>query len=525
MNRRSRPRARLSVAGLVGLFAACPARAAAPAFPGAEGYGAVATGGRGGPAVVVTTLAARGPGSLQEALDREGPRVVVFAVSGVIEGDVEVTHGDVTIAGQTAPGAGITLHGRLAGAYDARVGNIVVRHLRVRPPPRLETRADGARHDAIQFSRNTRVMLDHVTASWASDETVDVYEARDLTLQDSTVEESSLTGHPEGRHNYGFIAGPDSARISVLRTLFAHHFRRAPAFATGPAEMRGSVIYDVRDGFVHDNPAEGAFHVVGNVWKRGRSSRLAPFALEDEDPGSGDVLYVVRDNRVDDPGNLVGLVVDPFAERGRHPSFADLPAGVDTGLDGPLPGMVYPARKLGPEEAYPLVLVRSGAFPRDVVTLRTIEDVRTRCGAWGAKPPPDLLAGLRPAAPPEDADRDGIADAWERARGLSPADPEDAKRPLEGEYTALEVYVNELADALVRGAPAVAADAEGPCADEAPNFGEGRPAAKITGCSCDTGGAPAPPLEALVAGLGLAALLRAGRRARRTRACSPPRST
>ncbi len=478
---------------------ASPARAATPAFPGAEGYGAVATGGRGGPAVVVTTLAARGPGSLQEALDRAGPRVVVFAVSGVIEGDIEVTRGDVTIAGQTAPGAGITLHGRLSGAYDAAVGNIVVRHLRVRPPPRLETRADGARHDAIQFSRNTRVLLDHVTASWASDETVDVYEARDLTLQDSTVEESSLTGHPEGRHNYGLIAGPDSARISVLRTLFAHHFRRAPAFATGPAELRGSVVYDVRDGFVHDNPAEGAFHVVGNVWKRGRSSRLVPFALEDEDPSSGDVRYVVRDNRVDDPGSLVGAVVDPFAERTRHPSFKDLPAGVDTGLDGPMPGMVYPARNLAPEEAYALVLARSGAFPRDVVTRRTVEDVRTRCGAWGAKPPPDLLEGLRPAAPPEDTDRDGIADAWERARGLSPADAEDAKRPLEGEYTALEVYVNELAEALVRAAPAVAPDAEGPCADAAPSFGEGRADAGLGGCSCAvTRGASAPPLEGLL---------------------------
>ncbi len=469
---------------LGGLLSALPVRAAVPTFPGAEGFGATATGGRGGPAVLVTTLAARGPGSLQEALDRAGPRIVVFTVSGIIEGDIEITRGDVTIAGQTAPGAGITIHGRLAGAYDAAVRNIVVRHLRIRPPPLTETRADGNRHDAVQFSRNSSVMLDHVTASWASDETVDLYEARDLTLQDSSVEESSLTGHPEGRHNYGLIVGPDGARVSILRTLFAHHFRRAPAFATGPVEMRSSVVFDVRDGFVHDNPAEGTFYVVGNVWKRGRSSKLTPFALEDEDPGGGDVRYVVRDNRVDDPPRLVGNVRDPFAERGRHPSFGDLPAGVDTGADGPVPGLVYPARIMSPEDAYAAVLGRSGAFPRDAVTRRTVEEVRTRCGAWGAKPPRDLLEGLAQAPAPEDTDRDGIPDAWERSRGLSPSSPDDARRPLGGEYTALEVYVNELADALVRDAPLPAPDAEGPCPDAAPDLGGGSPRG-AGGCACD----------------------------------------
>jgi pectate lyase len=506
---------KLRVATLLGgLLLATSARAAVPAFPGAEGFGATATGGRGGPAVLVTTLAARGPGSLQEALDRTGPRVVVFTVSGVIEGDIEITHGDVTIAGQTAPGAGITIHGRLAGAYDAAVRNIVVRHLRIRPPPLTETRADGNRHDAVQFSRNTSVMLDHITASWASDETVDLYEARDLTLQDSTVEESSLTGHPEGRHNYGLIVGPDGTRVSILRTLFAHHFRRGPAFATGPVEMRSSVVFDVRDGFVHDNAAEGTFYVVGNVWKRGRSSKLTPFALEDEDPGSGDVRYVVRDNRVDDPPTLVGDVRDPFAERGRHPSFRELPAGVDTGADGPVPGIVYPARSMSTGEAYAAVLRRSGAFPRDTVTRRTVEEVRTRCGAWGAKPPGDLLEGLAPTKAPEDTDRDGLPDAWERSRGRSPTNPDDARQPLEGEYTALEVYVNELADALVRDAPAQAPDTEGPCPDAAPSFGEG--AQDAGGCACDGPGRGVgePPWVGLACALGLLGRLASRRFAR-----------
>ncbi len=482
----------LSAAGLVVAttftLVNVPARAAIPAFPGAVGYGASASGGRGGRVLRVTTLAAQGPGSLQAALDATGPRIVVFAVSGVIEGDVEVTHGDVTVAGQTAPGAGLTIHGRLSGAYTASVTNIVVRHVRVRPPPLTEPSAKGNLHDAIQFSRNSMVMLDHVSASWASDETVDLYEAKDVTLQDSTVEESSTTGHPEGLHNYGLIVGPDATRVSVVRTLFAHHFRRAPAFATGPLEFRNNVVFDVRDGFVHDNGAEGAFHVVGNVWKRGRSSRIVPFALEDEDPTTGDPLYIVRDNRIDDPGKFVGIVGDPFTERSLHPSFGELPRAVATGNDGPMPGLAYPVRTSSPDEAYRDVLTRAGAFPRDSVTRRTIEETRTRCGHWGAKPTTNLLEGLTASSAPPDTDGDGMPDAWEASRGLSPSDAGDGTRVLEGEYTAIEVYLNELADTLVRTAGVIAPDTEGPCPDVAPSFDQAVSDRKSPpiGCSCDS---------------------------------------
>src|SRR5262245_49159180 len=117
-----------------------------PTFPGAEGFGAVATGGRGGQVIKVTTLDATGPGSLQEALDVDAPRIIVFAVSGVIEGDIEVSFGDVTIAGQSAPGGGITIAGRLLGAFDDSVQNIVIRHLRIRPPA-LPEGVDGAQWD------------------------------------------------------------------------------------------------------------------------------------------------------------------------------------------------------------------------------------------------------------------------------------------------------------------------------------------------------------------------------------------
>lgn len=106
---------------------------AQPAFSTAEGMAGAIEGGRGGAVLKVTTLAADGPGSLQAALDTEGPRIIVFDVSGVITADeIIIPHGDVTIAGQTAPGAGITIAGRLSAAYEFGTDNIIIRHLRVR---------------------------------------------------------------------------------------------------------------------------------------------------------------------------------------------------------------------------------------------------------------------------------------------------------------------------------------------------------------------------------------------------------
>jgi pectate lyase len=260
-----------------------------PAFPGAEGFGAVATGGRGGDVVVVTTLEATGEGSLGAALDPDvcRPRIVVFRVSGVIEGDLDLACGDLTIAGQTAPGAGITIRGRIDG-YDASPGgNLIIRHIRVRPGPAEP--GTGHLHDAIQLSNNPRVILDHVSASWGTDEVIDLFEGSgDITIQWSTVEESRIDGHPDGPHNKGLIIGPGVRRASVHHVLFAHHRDRCPAIASGPAEVIGVVAYDCKDGFVHHNPADGEFHLVGTTHRRGPNvepGRFVPLFFDDEDPG------------------------------------------------------------------------------------------------------------------------------------------------------------------------------------------------------------------------------------------------
>jgi len=131
---------------------------ALPAFTGAEGFGSDTLGGRGGRVVKVINLNSSGPGSLQAACETPGPRIVVFEVSGVITGDVVITEPYITIAGQTAPGAGITIQGMLRTANRKnRVHDIVARFLRVRPDP-----GRGSQLDAIRFSVVDNAILDHI---------------------------------------------------------------------------------------------------------------------------------------------------------------------------------------------------------------------------------------------------------------------------------------------------------------------------------------------------------------------------
>jgi pectate lyase len=427
--------------------------AALPAFPGAEGFGAVASGGRGGQVLKVTTLAASGAGSLQAALDTAGPRIIVFEVSGVIEGDVHIPHGDVTIAGQTAPGGGITIAGRLLGEYDGAVGNIILRFLRIRP---VYDGSPGEQFDAAQLSRNAPIILDHVSVSWGVDETLDLYEATDVTVQWCTIEASSTSGHPEGMHNYGLINGPDGRRISVHHNLFVHHQNRNPAIANGPAEVINNVVYDVRHGFVHHNPASGPFNIVGNVYIQGPEDDLIPFYFDDENGFSApDLSYYLADNYIDDPGDFVGVVDDPWQSPPAHPTFSELLAPVS--LRAPsahvFSGNGYvPVTRQPSSEVVTLVRERAGAFPRDVVTRGLIGDLDNRGGGWGAVVPADLMDGLTPTAPPTDADDDGIADDWESSHGLDPSDAGDHSAVMDSGYTAIEEYANSLADALA-GAP------------------------------------------------------------------------
>lgn len=418
------------------------------AFPGAQGFGALVTGGRGGRVIKVTTLSRNGPGSLTEALNQDEPRIVVFEVSGTINGDFEIPYGNLTIAGQTAPGAGITILGRLSGAYEYGVDNIIVRHLRVRP---VYDGSPGQQFDAIQFSRNSKIILDHVSASFGVDETIDLYESRDVTVQWSVIESSATNGHPEGQHNYGLINGPDGVRVSVHHNLFAHHKNRAPAIANGPAEVVNNLMYNVQHGFVHHNPASGPFNIEGNYLKEGNDANLYPFFFDDEnDFDASDLGYFMADNFIEDPSSSCqGSVANPWVECSQDLlAPASLRSPSRFGFDG-VSALHAAVSVQSSTDAYDAVLASAGAFPRDLVTQRSVQDTMAGTGAWGSYSIPNPMQGLQATQPPPDADNDGIADAWETSHALNPNDSSDNQTLMPSGYPAIEQYINELAVALL----------------------------------------------------------------------------
>jgi pectate lyase len=445
---------------VLAVLLASGAAAALPTFPGAQGFGAAATGGRGGQVLKVTTLTASGTGSLQWALDQAGPRIIVFAVSGVINGDVHIPHGDVTIAGQTAPGAGITIHGHLYTTFGTTFGNIVIRHLRVRAPA---SNADWPpeQHDAVQFSTNHTIILDHVDISHGIDENFDLYGgARDVTVQWSAITFPVYGGgHPDGdAHNYGILNGPGGGRISIHHNLFVHNKARTPALADGPADVRNNVIYNGREGFVHHNPANGDFNIIGNYYKDGPSANLAPLWFDPENDPPIPTRYWVWDNWVDHPGTFTGRVDNPYTTAGFGDAYTFACCGIQStqfNAWGELNFSSYTGYVAIPTQsaaaAYTAVLERAGAWPRDVVNRWAVDEARNRTGSWGDRRPASWLEGLTPGTAPADSDNDGMPNAWETARGLNPSNGADHATVRPSGYTAIEEYINELADSLTGG--------------------------------------------------------------------------
>jgi hypothetical protein len=445
---------------------AAPGADGVKAFPGAEGWGAVTAGGRGGKVVSVTNLNASGPGSLAEACATDGPRIVVFDVSGVIRGDIKITKPHITIAGQTSPGAGITVEGVIS-TWNLGVHDIIIRHLRIRRQRDLGSGGDCIQIGGLGPKRTGtyNIMLDHLSLSWGNDEVIDLYHSHDATVQWCTVEESDDQGHPKGAHNYGIIsAAEDNGAVSVHHNLWAHHGRRVPCMApyreNAADDFCNNLVYNCRGGYTddgHGNRARSPVNLHRNYYRRGpqTTGRMYPYALAPQ------MDFYVRDNYFEDWG---------YQGHPRHWKPAGQPGGVprwiqfnNNGREIDAPAPVPPVEMVDAKQVYELVLAKAGCWPRDRVTRRTIEEVKTQTGAWGRNGPMAptdewFLEGLTPAKPPADSDGDGIPDAWEKAHGLDPNDPADATRVVPAGkskndrhrgYTYIEYYLNELADGLV----------------------------------------------------------------------------
>ena len=237
-NRRAKP-IFATVALLVSVAGPSYAQQRQPAFPTAEGYGKYTVGGRGGAVIEGTNLNDSGPGSLRAAIEAEGPRTVVFRVSGTIDLQKALTikNPHITIAGQTAPGDGICLK-----RYPLNIGadEVVIRYIRVRLGDE-----SGGETDAIGGRYHKNIILDHVSASWSVDECVSIYHCDSVTIQWCMITESLFDSHHvKGSHGFGGIWG--SNHSTYHHNLIAHHSSRNPRWASGAGnnDYRNNVLYN-----------------------------------------------------------------------------------------------------------------------------------------------------------------------------------------------------------------------------------------------------------------------------------------
>jgi hypothetical protein len=446
------PATRLATA----LMAAYSAKAfaATPAFPEAEGFGAMATGGRGNKVVHVTNLADSGAGSLRDAIS-QGNRIVVFDVGGVITlASKLVAAGDnLTIAGQTAPGDGITVYGN--GASFSSRKNIVVRFVRFHQGLAKDS-AEGTK--AVNLTDVENMIFDHVSVEWGRWDCFGITgDSSDVTVQDSIIGEAIVP------QKFGALV--DSAdRITIARTLWINNESRNPKFKAN-GQYINNVVYNWGSGgglIGGHSSADWYEDVVNNYFIAGPANTadvLSQYAGTDRVYHQGNLVDLDRN------GKLNGRAVANGDFKGDSPPTFESAAHNKPSV---------PVAVLSPEAAYDRIVAQAGVCAkRDAVDQRLVTQLRSlgTSGAIVGGDDGEAAVGGQPAATQSqrpagfDSDGDGMPDAWETAHGLDPSSPADATADSTGDgYTNVEKYLNELAtNACGGGAPTQPdAGADGP---------------------------------------------------------------
>lgn len=415
-------------------------RAQQLAFPGAEGYGRYALGGRGGQILFVTNLNDSGPGSLRAAIETQGPRIVVFNVSGTIElqSILRILYPRITIAGQTAPGGGICLK---KFPLNISADDTVVRYLRVR----LGDEA-GKLMDGIDISNAKHVIVDHCSVSWTLDEAVNTYHgSRDITVQWCLISESLHDS--KLRNGHGFAASLGGIRSSYHHNLFANNAGRNPSIAgetsnpTIHLDFRNNVIFNWQKRRLDGRPE--SINIINNYYKAGPASRELQSVVKMQCLDNGNFgKWYIKGNVLEVPSGFI---------RGKQLVTIDDPDRLPESVMVDQPVAFGQVSTDTAEAAYEKVLLQAGAIlpKRDLHDQRIIREVRvgrttfgdgiissqTEVGGW-----PELISS--PAE--EDTDADGMPDAWER-RFSSEANLEmrhDADPDGDG-YTNIEEYLNK----------------------------------------------------------------------------------
>jgi len=413
---------------------------ALPAFAGAQGYGAMAAGGRGGRVIAVTTLDDSGSGSLRACIDYRGPRVCVFKVGGVIrfmQRPPVISQPFITIAGQTAPGAGITLAhaGGPLGFTPLLIKDshdVVIRDIRVR----LDVRGDArGANDAFTFEHSRNVILDHVSGSWALDENVNGQGNNDNITVSWSIFAEGIT-----RHDKCALLGSDptkSQRISFIYNICAHNGDRNPDMNFTPKsciDVINNLFYDAGSQFaeIWESYGGSSVNIVGNIFRAGPSTSIIAIGIDRQRIGSrGAARLFQRDNVFD--GRFI-----PMA-----PGVAEISVAK--------PVCPLSIRPVAAAAAYPLLLARAGAFPRDAVDQRIIAEVRSRTGHIRHRP--GVIPPARPQPAPTDRDGDGMPDEWEARHGSRPA-VADPWKDANGDGRAnLDEYLDDAHRQLMAGRP------------------------------------------------------------------------
>lgn len=418
-------------------------QAGIPAFPGAQGFGSTTPGGRGGRVLQVTRLDDdEQEGSLRWAINQSGPRTVVFKTGGLIrlKKKLVIRNPFITIAGQTAPGSGITLTGGYQ--FAIRTHDVIMRGIRSRPGDGVG--APGSQRDALSIGRARNVVIDHCSFSWATDENISIwFAARDITLSWNIIAQglgNSL--HEKGLHSMGMIVGDNSHRISIHNNLFAANHDRNPYLRdVYHIELINNYIYGWVSGgakvaLTAPSPIqnEAILHAVANVFEHGSQSLRRPAINLSSRAfvylhSNIDSIYRVNPDADEfDIAHRKNVQLNSeFIGYKNAPMFT--PSGISV-----INAKNVKTRVLNnsgtSSNPHPIDLKLIENIKRDIAT--PVDSVQ-QAGGFGENPAGKVV---------QDSDDDGIPDWFERERGFD-INLKDANKDRDANgYTNIEEYIN-----------------------------------------------------------------------------------
>lgn len=445
-----------------------PIQETAIAFPGAEGFGKIATGGRGGKVIKVTNLNDDGSGSLRAAIAETGARIIVFEVSGNIKlkSRIQVKNPNLTIAGQTAPGDGICIQD-----YEMNIDadNVIIRFMRFRMGDLRQNE-----QDALWGRYHQNIIIDHCSMSWSIDECSSFYANKNFSMQWCILSESlNKSFHEKDDHGYGAIWGGSNA--SFHHNLLVHHNSRNARFDGGnrsgtglspfgidKVDYRNNVIYNWGSNSAYGGE-NGEYNLVANYYKAGpgtassKRSRIMEISMETDlvkyGPGYG--KFYIADNYVDGNTTVTQNNWNGGVDKGS--GLGDVNYAVSKMVTAFSTDFLTKHTAI---QAYNAVLLYCGAsYQRDAVDTRILKEVKdgtvtyngSKTGLKGIIDSQSDVGGwpvLRQTTLLNDTDGDGMPDDWETEKGLDPKVANAGGRNLSTGYDNIEVYLNELVKAI-----------------------------------------------------------------------------